>query len=208
MATATATTTTDHTHEGTPGPLRPGVFSCVGDTIEHPLTGERLTFLETAATTGGASLKADIAMAPGGTLPRPHTHPRGEERFEVARGRVQIEMAGRRRIAEAGETVIVPRGVGHVRGNPFDERTAVVVTLSPAFDIMTFFEPWFGLARDVKVSPRTQMPNSLQLVSIAHAYRDGIGTPGVSGLALRGLAAVLSPLAHARGTCRAIRPTA
>jgi hypothetical protein len=25
----------------------------VGQTLEHPLTGERLTFLETAASTGG-----------------------------------------------------------------------------------------------------------------------------------------------------------
>jgi len=29
----------------------------VGHTIEHPLSGERLTFLETAATTGGDLLK-------------------------------------------------------------------------------------------------------------------------------------------------------
>lgn len=28
----------------------------VGQTIEHPVTGERLTFLETAAMTGGSHL--------------------------------------------------------------------------------------------------------------------------------------------------------
>jgi quercetin dioxygenase-like cupin family protein len=171
----------------------------VGDTIEHPLSGERLTFLETAATTGGAFLKARIEMAAGGSLPRPHTHPGGSEHFDVAEGRVQIEVAGRRRVAEAGEKVVVPRGVGHVWGNPFAEPAAVVVTLSPAFDMETFFETWFGLARDGKVNPSTQMPSFLQLVSIAHAYRVGIGTPGVLGLAMRGLGPMLAPLARARG---------
>ena len=171
----------------------------VGDTIEHPLSGERLTFLETSATTGGAFLKARIEMAPRGSLPRPHTHPRGSEEFEVTEGRVQIEVAGRRRVAEAGETVVVPKGAGHMWGNPFDDRAAVIVTLSPAFDMETFFETWFGLARDGKVSPRTQMPGFLQLMSIAHAHRDGIGQPGVRGPLARGLAAVVAPLARARG---------
>jgi quercetin dioxygenase-like cupin family protein len=171
----------------------------VGETIEHPLTGERLTFLETAASTGGKFLKAKLEMTPGGSLPRPHTHPRGEERFEVVEGRVRIETAGKPRIADAGETVIVPRGVGHVWGNPFDDPAAVVVTLSPAFKMETFFETWFGLARDGKVDPKTHMPSFLQQVSIMHAYREGIGLPGSAGLALRGLAAVLAPLARARG---------
>ena len=34
----------------------------VGETIEQPLTGERLTFLETAATTGGDFLKISMEM--------------------------------------------------------------------------------------------------------------------------------------------------
>lgn len=171
----------------------------VGQTIEHPLSGERLTFLETSASTGGAFLKLRIEMAPRGSLPKPHTHPRGSEEFEVAAGRVQIEVAGQRRIAEKGETVVVPRGAGHMWGNPFDDRAAVIVTLSPAFDMETFFETWFGLARDGKVDTRTQMPRFLQLMSIAHAYRDGIGQPGVLGRVTGGLAAVLAPLAQARG---------
>jgi hypothetical protein len=29
----------------------------VGETIEHPLTGERITFLATAASTGGEKLR-------------------------------------------------------------------------------------------------------------------------------------------------------
>jgi hypothetical protein len=36
----------------------------VGQIIEHPLTGERVTFLETAASTGGEKLRIGIEMAP------------------------------------------------------------------------------------------------------------------------------------------------
>ena len=67
----------------------------VGEIIEHPLTGERITFLETAATTGGDFLKISMDMAPGGTLPRPaHAHPHAEERFEVAAGRIEMKIDG------------------------------------------------------------------------------------------------------------------
>ena len=104
----------------------------VGEILEQPLTGERLTFLETAATTGGDFLKISLEMAPGGRLPLPHVHPRAEERFEVAAGRIKIKIDGKSRIADAGETVIVPRGAGHVWGNPFDEPATVVVYISPA----------------------------------------------------------------------------
>lgn len=170
-----------------------------GETIEHPLTGERLTFLETAATTGGEFLKISIEMAPGGSLPRPHVHPRAEERFEVGEGRVQIKTAGKTRVAEAGETVIVPRGASHVWGNPFDAPASVAVTLRPAFRMETFFETYFGLAGDGKFSTRTQLPSFLQAVLLSHEYREDIGLPGFTGAAMRGLGLVLAPLARARG---------
>ncbi len=51
---------------------------------------------------------------------------------------------------------------------------AVVVTLSPAFNTETFFETWFGLAREGKINPKTHMPSFVQVVSIMH----DVGTPG------------------------------
>lgn len=171
----------------------------IGDTIEHPLSGERLTFLETAASTGGEYLKLRLEMTPGGTLPRPHTHPHADERFEVVEGRVQMMTAGKARVAEAGETVNVPRGAGHFWGNPFDEPAAIAVTVRPALRLETFFETWFGLARDGKVNARTQMPTFLQAVLVMHDFRNEIGLPGLPGAALRGLGGVVAPLSRARG---------
>jgi hypothetical protein len=95
--------------------------------------------------------------------------------------------------------VIVPRGAGHVWGNPFDDPAAVVVTLRPALRMETFFETFFGLASDGKFSTKTQLPSFLQTVVLFHEYRDEIGLPGFARTATRGLAAVLAPLARARG---------
>lgn len=102
-------------------------------------------------------------------------------------------------MAEAGETVIVPRGTGHVWGNPFDETASVTVSINPALNLETFFETWFGLASDGKVNARTQMPSFLQTVLVMHDFRSDIGLPGAAGAVLRGLSGVLAPLARARG---------
>lgn len=174
-------------------------MATVGKTIEHPLTGERLTFLETAETTGGEFLRVGIEMRPGGTLPGPHAHPRAEERFEITVGRLQMKRSGKTSILEVGETVIVPPGTGHVWGNPFDEPATVAVNLSPALRMETFFETWFGLATDEKFNTKTQFPSFLQLALLMHAYRAEIGLPGLAGSATRGVAAALAPLARARG---------
>jgi hypothetical protein len=55
----------------------------VGDTIEHPLTGERVTFLETAGSTGGKFLRLRLDVRPGGAIPNVHVNPGSEERFAV-----------------------------------------------------------------------------------------------------------------------------
>jgi mannose-6-phosphate isomerase-like protein (cupin superfamily) len=90
----------------------------VGQSLEHPLTGERLPFLETSASTRGAKLRIAIEMAPGGALAGPHVHPGAEEQFEIIAGRVAMTQSGKASVLEAGETAIIPAGVGHTWGNP------------------------------------------------------------------------------------------
>lgn len=167
----------------------------VGDTIENPLSGERVTFLETAASTNGEYLKVRVDMSPGGEVPRPHIHPHAEELFEVTTGRIQMVQSGKTRVAEVGEAVTVPSSVAHVWGNPFNEAASVVVTLRPALKMETFFETYFGLARDGKTNPRAGFPSLLQTAILMHDYRDDIGLPGMLGAVVRGLGFALAPLA-------------
>jgi quercetin dioxygenase-like cupin family protein len=172
----------------------------VGQVIEHPLTGERVTFLETAASTGGEKLRLGIEMAPRGALPGSHSHPGAEERFVVTAGRVQMTRSGKTSIFDVGETVIVPAGEGHTWGNPFDEPAAIAVDLCPALRMETFFETLFGLASDGLISKRTKLPNFLQAALLVHDFRPDIHSPpGIVGTPVRGLAAILAPWARARG---------
>ncbi len=172
----------------------------VGQIIEHPLTGERVTFLETAASTGGQRLRLAIEMAPGGALPGSHSHPGAEERFMVTAGRVQMKRAGKTSIIDVGESMVVPAGEGHTWGNPFDEPAAIAVDLYPALRMETMFETLFGLASDGLLSKRTKLPTFLQMALMLHDFRPDIHSPpGIVGAPVRGLAAILAPLARARG---------
>ena len=172
----------------------------VGETIEHPLTGERMTFLETSGSTGGAYLRVRLEISPGGSIPNLHVHPGSEERFQVADGRMQIRRADEKFTAAAGETLIVPPGVAHVWGNPFDEPAAIIAELRPALRAETFFETFFGLARDGKVDGKRNLPkNLLQAAVLFHDYRAEITLPGLPGAVARGVSAVLAPIGRARG---------
>jgi hypothetical protein len=44
-----------------------------GQTIYNSITGETLTFLETAADTNGEKLVFDLVLKPGSTVPMKHT---------------------------------------------------------------------------------------------------------------------------------------
>ena len=172
----------------------------VGETIEHPLTGERVTFLETGGSTGGNLLRVRLEVPPGGAIPNLHVHRGAEERFAVAAGRLQIRRAKQTWVAKADETVIVPPGTAHVWGNPFDEPAALIAELRPALRADTFFETFFGLARYGKIDPKRNLPRSfLQLALLFHDYREEIGLPGIAGVAAPGMSAALAPLARARG---------
>src|ERR1700750_734691 len=57
-----------------------------GQTLENPVTGERFTFRETAATSDGELLAFELGLRPGGAVPIPHVHPIQTERFEVRAG--------------------------------------------------------------------------------------------------------------------------
>jgi hypothetical protein len=58
-----------------------------GQTIEHPVTGERLAFLETVRETGGASDRFQAVIAPGRTLASAHQHSTRQSRLNPQKER-------------------------------------------------------------------------------------------------------------------------
>jgi quercetin dioxygenase-like cupin family protein len=144
------------------------LMSGVGETIENPVNGERITWIETAETTGGELLSLDLSLRPGAAVAAEHRHMRQEERFRVDAGSIWLGLGGAERMVSAGEEVTVPAGVPHRWGNKGAVEAIVRVELRPALDTQTFFETFFGLARDGKTNDKG-MPGLLQ---IAVAYRE------------------------------------
>ena len=105
--------------------------------------------------------------------------------------------------------MIVPPGIAHVWGNPFEGPAAVIVDLRPALRAETFFETFFGLARDGKVNPRRNLPKSLlQTALLFPHYRADVRLSGLAGVAVGGVSSVLAPLARHGGIAPATRNTA
>ena len=147
-----------------------------GQTIEHPVTGERMTFLRTSQETGGEYVLVELELAPGGHVAAPHVHPYQDETFEIIEGRVGFKAGKRELIALPGASVTVPRGTPHKFWNAGDETARFRTEVRPALQFERLIETMFTLAQDGKVN-RRGMPNPLRLAVIAKAHFDDVRLP-------------------------------
>ncbi len=170
-----------------------------GETIGNPVNGERITWIETAQSTGGKLLAFDLELRPGAAAAVEHRHVRQEEYFKVHSGTVGFEVAGNEHLVGPGEEVTVPSGVVHRWWNAGQGDARVRVELRPALDTEAFFETFFGLARDGKTTAKG-IPGPLQ---IAVAVRElGDSCPQLVKPPLmvqRSVFAVLAPIGRLVG---------
>ena len=166
--------------------------------LVHPVTGERIVFRKRARDTGGELLEMSLYLAPGGFIAAPHVHPNQEERFEVDGAAVKFRVNGKERLCQPGEVVVVPPGVPHVWWNPSAAEAATLVQFRPALDTETFFETFFGLARDGKVN-RKGLPNPLQMMVLARDYQSEMQLPPPAQTILGPIAMLLAPIGRALG---------
>jgi len=143
-----------------------------GNTVEHPVTGERITFLETSAETNGEYATLELRVRPHGFVVAPHVHPQAVESFEIHSGTFTFMVDGEEREVREGEGATIPAGTAHAWWNSGDEEGIAKVEFRPGWKTEEFFESFFGLAQDGKVDPNTGLPSPLWLASIFHAYHD------------------------------------
>jgi mannose-6-phosphate isomerase-like protein (cupin superfamily)/uncharacterized protein YndB with AHSA1/START domain len=137
----------------------------VGDTIENPFSGERITFLEVPSETNGDLLRFDWHIPPGFSIPE-HVHVRQEERHEIVSGTLRGRIAGRERDFGRGERAIGPAGVPHAWRNPSDgEELRIVSELQPALDFEALLEHSFDIARGLKTD-KMVVPKHLLRIAI------------------------------------------
>lgn len=171
----------------------------VGASIEHPLTGERITWLATAASSDGVVLAFNLVLKADSAAAMAHRHTRQSERFVPSEGLIGFELAGEQRTASAGEEVNIAAGVPHRWWNAGDDAARARVELRPALDTETFFETFFGLARDGRCNHKG-MPGLLQISVLLNDLGDS--APRAAGLPLAvqdAFAALLAPVGHRAG---------
>ena len=147
-----------------------------GDTLVNEATGETITFVETAAETGGEWTLVEVAVAPGGGVPMAHVHPYQTETFEVISGELSMKCGRDRVVARAGDVVTVAAGQVHRFWNASAEPVRFRCTVAPAREFERFIETMFALAADGKLS-RRGLPSPLRLAAIANGAFDDSRAP-------------------------------
>ena len=147
-----------------------------GDTIENPVTGERIVFRKTSRDTNGEAVVIEAFVKPSGFVAAAHVHPHQEERFQVLRGSVGFRVGRKKLVAGPGQRLTVPAGAPHKFWNAGDEEAHFVCEIRPALQFEQLLETMFALAADGKTN-RKGMPNPLRLAVIANAHFDTVRLP-------------------------------
>jgi quercetin dioxygenase-like cupin family protein len=167
-----------------------------GDTVANPVTGERFTFTDTAASSGGELLAFDFALKPGGAVPIAHVHPAQTERFAVVSGRMRFRVGRRRVEAGPGDVVEVAPGVAHSFANAGAEEARLRVEVRPALAMEEMFADVVELAQAGRMTRRGLPRSPLQLAKLATTYDREAHAPIIGRRLQRLLLAPLAALAR------------
>jgi quercetin dioxygenase-like cupin family protein len=165
-----------------------------GQTLENPVTGERFTFTDTAATTNGELLAFDFSLRPGGAVPIPHVHPIQTERFEVLEGRMRFRVGLRIVVAGPGDVVEVAPGVMHAFANAGEQEARLRVEVRPALAMEDMFAEVIAMAKAGRMNRRGMPRNPFELAALARKYDQEAHAPFMTVGVQR---ALLAPLVFA-----------
>lgn len=151
-----------------------------GDVLDNPVTGMRVTVIQTPAETDGRCIVVEYRLRPhtGRGFTLAHAHRRYEERFDILAGRAAYVVGGVESTAEAGETVSVPINTAHIHPWSVSDEALLVrhtteAALAPDPEGLTktllAAETLFELARRGRVNANGQ-PNPLQAAVIFNAF--------------------------------------
>ena len=169
-----------------------------GQTLVNPVTGEQMTFVETAAETGGERVVIELRADPGGAVAAAHLHPSQWETFTVVSGTLGAKVAGHTAELGPGQTLGVAPGVSHTWWNAGDGEVVFRCEIRPALQFESLIETMFSLAADGKTNGQG-MPNPFRLAVIAKAHFDTVRLPVVPAWMQKVALAMGAPLGRAMG---------
>ena len=136
-------------------------------TVKHQITGEQITFLETAEETQGKYLYIEVALPPQGDGPPLHSHDEFEEEFEVISGQLTVTLGKEQHILQPGDKRLVTLRTAHTFTNNHDEPVVFRVRLTPPSQFEQSVRIHYGLVDDglvdAKGNPKNMMHTALIL---------------------------------------------
>ncbi len=144
-----------------------------GDKITNARTGQRMIFLKTGKETNGSLLEIESFNPKSDMIEPIHIHPKQESSANVISGKLHFLVNGKEQILGVGEKIVIPAGVPHCFWNEDDIEAHSVQQFSPALHLDEFFESFFALAKDGKLSDKG-MPPFLQLPLMGLKHKDDI----------------------------------
>ena len=169
-----------------------------GQTLVNPVTGERMTFLETATETDGERVVIELRADPGGAVAAAHVHPSQWETFSVVSGTLGAKVAGEQGEFGPGQTLGVAPGVAHTWWNAGDDELVFRCEVRPALQFESLIETMFSLAAEGKTNKKG-MPNPFRLAVIANAHFDTVQLPVVPAWMQKVALAMGAPVGRAMG---------
>ena len=148
-----------------------------GQTIENPISGERITFLKTARDTNGESCLFDCRVPPGKTPLPAHIHTRQEERFEVISGTLDVLLGRATFTLSPRQKAVLPAGIKHQWRNAGPDDVYFRVEVVPPRNIERVLEAVAGMARDGKMTKKCMPKNPFRLAQLgrlSETYMPGI----------------------------------
>jgi quercetin dioxygenase-like cupin family protein len=169
-----------------------------GDTIENPITGERLVFHETASETQGERVVFETIVQPNGFVASAHVHPFQSERFEVIAGTLGVKRGREKRELKSGDVVTIESGIPHRFWNADETEVRFLVEVRPALEFEQLIATMYSLASDGKTN-RKGMPNPFRLAVIAQHHFDDVRLPVIPQSLQRLALAMGAPLGRLVG---------
>lgn len=117
-------------------------------TVKNRVTGEQITFLETAEETDGRYLYIEVSLPPQGDGPPLHIHDEFEEEFEGISGKLTVTLGKKQSILTPGDRRIAPLKTPHTFTNNHDEPVVFRVRLTPPSQFEQSVRIHYGLIDD------------------------------------------------------------
>lgn len=133
--------------------------------IENPVLGDKAKFLITAEDSKGEVMRGELWLKPLAQGPPLHYHPIQSETFEVTKGKLGLEVDGKKMTVGPGEKYTIQPNAAHKWFNASEEELHMMVELRPALKTEFFLESMYSLAEQGKVN-KVGLPGTLQFAAL------------------------------------------